>query len=149
MFGEDFTPNNVCRSCYNHILSWSRGEKIPHMLYLTPAIWTNDPDGHDPMTCYACRNFKVAISRSRHKVYQSTLIGLIPVAYDQNVLPPNPSTKEMMSEFSGIGTVTSGGPSSSVAEFLDPSFVDESEEDEAEFLTQDDMDFLVAKGRMY
>lgn len=54
----------------------------------------------------------------------------------------------MLSEFLGTSTVTSKGPSSSVAEVLDPTFVYESEEDEPEFLKQEDVDFIVARGRM-
>lgn len=142
MFDEDWTPNNVCRNCYNYLLAWSRSQRR-NMPYLTPVIWTRDPAGHVPLNCYACHNYKVAISRSKNKIYQSTLTAAIPIPHDPEIEPPKPPSKEMMSESSAT---TSHQPSVD-SELFDPSFEVESE-DEPEFLTQDNMDYLIAKGRM-
>lgn len=114
--------------------------------YLTPMIWAKDPDGHLPRNCYACHNFKVAISRKKVKIYESTLTGAIPVAYNPAFAAPNPPSIESLSEVTDASASVS--ISESAAELLDPSYVDESEGEEPDFLSQEDMDFLVAKGRM-
>lgn len=77
------------------------------------------------------------------KTYISTLTGAVPVPHPRGVAGPPPPSKETLSSITG----TSGNVDYD-NEFLDPSYVDESEEDEPDFMTQKNMDFFVAKTGM-
>lgn len=50
-----WVPNIVCKTCYNGVLAWNRGER--KMKIRIPMFWTEPKEGfHVQLNCYACAN---------------------------------------------------------------------------------------------
>ena len=40
--GSNFTPNSVCKTCYNTLIMWIHG-KGGQLYFMKPVIWVEDP----------------------------------------------------------------------------------------------------------
>lgn len=145
MFGADFTPNNVCSTCYANLGKWQRGEK-KHLPYMTPVQWAPHLNGHDANDCYACINYTIGRITAKTKVYRRARTGTLPVPHNPNLDPPEPPSAEEMS-----AATTSDVPD--LSEAFDPTYEPESPASKstssnAAIFDQKDMDYMVAKANM-
>ena len=79
--GENYTPNTVCRQCYNNLMAWLGGGKHS-MKYCKPVNWINRPGDQDATSCYATAT--------------------LPVLAPENFVSPRPPTPDRSTECTGI-----------------------------------------------
>lgn len=138
--GEDFTPNTVCKSCYTVLIGWLHKKNVS-LPFSKPVIWINDPNGHDESRCYACTNFSVGLTRikSRSKKYVAAFNAVLPVNRPANVEPPKPPSPDVLSRLTAETLFTNP---TNVQDF---DWTPDVEDDTPKPLTQNEMDYIVAK----
>lgn len=138
--GEDFTPNTVCSNCYSNILNWFHRRR-GHLPFAKPVIWVKDPNGHNKTRCYACINYDVGINKRRlkRKTHVAAFTASLPVPRADGVEQPTPPCLETMSALplESVFTLPSN--------LQDPDYTPNLEDDEPKPLTQNEMDYIVAK----
>lgn len=149
--GRDYTPDRVCKSCYNILLAWPDPESTKgSFAFVKPMQWTVDTEGHIPSRCYACMNFS-GFSRKnlKNKEYKEFLTGKLPEPRPDGVDPPRPPSPSVFSAFQESGSSTTHG--ASVDDFdLDADYAPDDvmqppKDDKVKLLTQSEMDYLVAR----
>lgn len=136
----DWTPNIVCRTCYTYLWEWMN-KKRAVLPFGVPMIWT-DPIEHDPSNCYACANRHAGLNRKKVKsvVYVGVPSAQLPLPHSDSVPIPNFPSPDLLSQITADFT-----ESSSAYPLFEPEMPTDEPTDEPTLLTQDDMDFLVAK----
>lgn len=139
--GENYTPNTVCRQCYNNLMAWLSGGKHS-MKYCKPVNWINLPGDHDETSCYACVNYTCGLNRyaERNKSYKATVTATLPVLAPENFVSPRPPTPDRSTECTGM-TRASGV---TYEDPFDTDYEPQQGRDGPQLITQMEMDFIVA-----
>ena len=133
--GEDYTPHTVCKNCYNALLEWLH-KKREKLTIAKPVMWFEHPDGHDESKCYTCINYEFGLNRTKlkKKTYIATATATLPVPVNKDFVPPRPRSPD---NFSAWTAASAHAP--------DSNYVPDLESDEPKPLTQNEMDYIVAK----
>lgn len=136
LFDLPWTPDTVCRRCYCAALNWINKKK-GNMPFGTPVIWT-DPNEHNENKCYGCINYKNGINSHKmaNKNYLAGPNSSLPQKHSDVNPPPRPPSPDTITEASWqtAGTVET-----------ESFFEADEQEDKPELVTQDEMDYVVAK----
>ncbi|CAH0555758.1 unnamed protein product [Brassicogethes aeneus] len=139
--GEDFTPNTVCKMCYNTLVNWihKKGAQLP---YVKPIIWIKDPTGHDVSRCYSCINFTQGMNRRKlkTKVYVPAFTAVLPLLRQKGDKLPKPPTPLSPHGSQRAETIFTNPTNVADVEW-EPDF----EDDGPQPLTQSEMDYIVAR----
>lgn len=138
--GEDFTPNAVCMACYCNLSHWLHRRRTK-LHFIKPVIWMKDPNGHDASRCYACINFDPTFNKkkSKTKKYVAAFTASLPVPLSAGVEPPkapSPDTVSVLTAASGL---------TDAPDAQDPDWMPDVEDNQPKPLTQNEMDYIVAK----
>lgn len=136
--GLDYTPDTVCKRCYNVLLSWYKNTEKRSFSFVKPMMWIRDPNGHDPARCYACVNFtpRLSHSRAQSKIYEGTFTAIRPVPRPPGVAPPAPPSPDRQTESTDY---------TNLPDLNDYDYEPSNADDGPWPLTQKEMDYLVAK----
>lgn len=144
LFDQYFTPNTVCKSCYTNLLGW-KNHKVVSLKIGTPVQWVKD-EKHRPDRCYTCQNYKgVRLLNKKNlksKVYTAYFTASLPLPPIPGIDPPRPPSPSLVST-SGL-TESSANTGLYNYDYQDLDYVPD-EEEEDRLLSQNDMDYLVAK----
>lgn len=96
--GSNFTPNTVCKMCYNTLVNWIHGRGAT-LSFMKPVIWVEDTTGHDESRCYACINFHPGLNRQKlkTKVYTAAFTATLPVNRPADIDAPKPPSMDTVS----------------------------------------------------
>ena len=137
---EEYMPDTVCGCCYNLLLAWyhRRGRKLS---FMKPMVWLRDPRGHVESRCYACINFVSKLNKQalKNKKYVPTYTAILPVEMPKNVEPPKPPSPDVESAWAANTAFTN------VTDLQDVDYTPNIEHDRPTLLTQNEIDYLVAK----
>jgi len=138
--GEDYTPNTVCKSCYNRLLDWCH-QRCRKLSFIKPLIWLRDEKGHVESRCYACVNFNPWLNKNmlKNKTYVAAYTAILPVPMPDDAEPPKPPSPD------AISTWTANTAFTMKTNPQDVNYELNIENDGPAPLTQKEMDYVVAK----
>ncbi|CAF1643470.1 unnamed protein product [Didymodactylos carnosus] len=135
-----YTPKTVCPYCYTNLVNWLHKNKKASLRYITPVVWVEDPNGHNESTCYACKNYSGFLNKHalKNKKYTPTFTASLPVLRGRNVEPPESPSPDVLSSLPA-------GTEFSYSDVNDLDYMPDYEDDKPLLLTQNEMDYIVAK----
>lgn len=138
--GEDYTPNTVCGTCYSRLLDWYH-RRDRNLSFIKPMVWIKDPNGHVESRCYACINYSPKLNKQtlKCKKYVAAYTGILPMPMHDGAEPPKPPSPDAMS------TWTANTAFTNQTDFQDADYEPDIEDDKPKPLTQNEMDYVVAK----
>lgn len=151
LFEKDFTPNTVCKNCFDILLKWFNKKDV-RFPFAKPMIWFQDPEGHVANRCYACLNFAVGMNKVtlKKKVYIEAFTARLPVPCPVDFVVPKPRSPDRTTGMTAATTSTAVSASTDHAR--DPDYTPDDEPDDTPHaeakptpLTQKEMDFIVAR----